>query len=50
MAASEEYRRQVALLIRTIPLVAEETCFALKGGTAFNLSSVTCRASPWTST
>jgi len=37
MAASEEYRRQVALLIRTIPLVAEETCFALKGGTAINL-------------
>jgi predicted nucleotidyltransferase component of viral defense system len=37
MAASEEYRRQVALLIRTIPLVAAETCFALKGGTAINL-------------
>jgi predicted nucleotidyltransferase component of viral defense system len=37
MAASEEYRRQVALLLRTIPLVAAETCFALKGGTAINL-------------
>ena len=35
MAASE-YRRQVALLVRTIPLVAEETRFALKGGTAIN--------------
>jgi predicted nucleotidyltransferase component of viral defense system len=37
MAASEEYRRQAALLVRTIPLVAEETSFALKGGTAINL-------------
>jgi hypothetical protein len=35
--AREEYRRQAALLIRTIPLVAEETSFALKGGTAINL-------------
>jgi predicted nucleotidyltransferase component of viral defense system len=37
MAFSELYRRQVALLIRTLPLVAEEKCFALKGGTAINL-------------
>jgi predicted nucleotidyltransferase component of viral defense system len=37
MAFSEIYRRQVALLIRTLPLVAEEKCFALKGGTAINL-------------
>jgi len=37
MPASEQYRRQVALLVRTIPLVAAETCFALKGGTAINL-------------
>jgi hypothetical protein len=37
MAASKEYRRQAALLVRTIPLVAEETRFALKGGTAINL-------------
>ena len=37
MAASEKYRRQAALLVRTIPLVAAETCFALKGGTAINL-------------
>jgi predicted nucleotidyltransferase component of viral defense system len=37
MAATEEYRRQAALLVRVIPLVAEETCFALKGGTAINL-------------
>ncbi len=31
------YRRQVALLVRVLPLVAAETCFALKGGTAINL-------------
>jgi predicted nucleotidyltransferase component of viral defense system len=37
MAVSEEYRRQVALLVRAIPLVAEEEPFALKGGTAINL-------------
>jgi len=37
MAASEQFRRQAALLIRTIPFVAEESCFALKGGTAINL-------------
>jgi predicted nucleotidyltransferase component of viral defense system len=37
MAVSEVYRRQVALLLRALPLVATETCFALKGGTAINL-------------
>lgn len=37
MAISEQYRRQAALLIRTLPFVAEEACFALKGGTAINL-------------
>jgi Nucleotidyl transferase AbiEii toxin, Type IV TA system len=37
MPASEQYLRQVALLVRSIPLVATETCFALKGGTAINL-------------
>jgi predicted nucleotidyltransferase component of viral defense system len=37
MAFSERYRRQVALLIRTIPLVGAEASFALKGGTAINL-------------
>ncbi len=31
------YRQQVTLLIRTLPFVAEEKCFALKGGTAINL-------------
>jgi predicted nucleotidyltransferase component of viral defense system len=37
MPFSESYRKQVALLIRAVPIVAEETCFALKGGTAINL-------------
>jgi hypothetical protein len=37
MAFRETYRRQVALLMRILPLIAEETCFALKGGTAINL-------------
>src|SRR5712692_7134933 len=37
MAFAKLYRRQVALLIRVLPLVAEEKCFALKGGTAINL-------------
>lgn len=37
MPISETYRRQVALLVRILPLVAEEQVFALKGGTAINL-------------
>ncbi|OYU36411.1 nucleotidyl transferase AbiEii/AbiGii toxin family protein [Novosphingobium sp. PASSN1] len=37
MAFLDIYRQQVALLIRTIPFVAKETAFALKGGTAINL-------------
>lgn len=37
MAFSDIYRRQVELLIRALPRVAEEACFALKGGTAINL-------------
>lgn len=37
MAFAEAYRRQVALLIGVLPQVAEERCFALKGGTAINL-------------
>lgn len=31
------YYKQVQLLVQLLPLVAEETCFALKGGTAINL-------------
>ena len=37
MAFDGRYRKQVELLIRTLPYVAEEKCFALKGGTAINL-------------
>lgn len=37
MPFADIYRRQVALLIRLLPIVAEEKCFALKGGTAINL-------------
>jgi predicted nucleotidyltransferase component of viral defense system len=36
MPVSEVYQRQVSLLIRILPLVAAEECFALKGGTAIN--------------
>jgi len=31
------YYKQVQLLLRVIPIVAQEKCFALKGGTAINL-------------
>jgi predicted nucleotidyltransferase component of viral defense system len=37
MAINENFRRQVELLLRTVPSIAKETCFALKGGTAINL-------------
>jgi predicted nucleotidyltransferase component of viral defense system len=37
MAFLDTYRQQVELLIRTIPFVAKEEAFALKGGTAINL-------------
>lgn len=37
MPFSEIYHQQVQLLVRTLPLVAQEECFALKGGTAINL-------------
>lgn len=37
MAISDQYRRQVSLLVQVLPFVANETCFALKGGTAINL-------------
>jgi predicted nucleotidyltransferase component of viral defense system len=37
MAFREIYRSQVVLLMRILPLIAEERCFALKGGTAINL-------------
>lgn len=37
MPIADGYRKQVELLIRTVPFVAAETEFALKGGTAINL-------------
>jgi len=37
MAISDQYRRQVSLLVQILPFVADEKCFALKGGTAINL-------------
>ena len=37
MAFREVYRKQVELLIKVLPFIADEDCFALKGGTAINL-------------
>lgn len=37
MDKTSPYYRQVALLVRALPYVANENCFALKGGTAINL-------------
>jgi predicted nucleotidyltransferase component of viral defense system len=34
---SEVFQARVSLLVRVLPYVATETCFALKGGTAINL-------------
>ena len=37
MDRTSPYYKQVQLLVQLLPLVAEEDCFALKGGTAINL-------------
>jgi predicted nucleotidyltransferase component of viral defense system len=37
MAFNDAYLRQVTLLLRTVPFIAREDSFALKGGTAINL-------------
>lgn len=37
MSFDTKFREQVALLVSVLPFVAEEGCFALKGGTAINL-------------
>jgi predicted nucleotidyltransferase component of viral defense system len=37
MPLAENFRRQVDLLLRCVPFIARETCYALKGGTAINL-------------
>lgn len=42
MPFKDQYRKQVALLIRTLPFVAAEKCFAFKGGTAISTSARSC--------
>lgn len=37
MDKASPYYRQVALLVRALPYVANEPCFTLKGGTAIKL-------------
>lgn len=37
MIDNTPYRKQVSLILRVLPIVATESCFALKGGTAINL-------------
>lgn len=37
MSFAEKYTKQVSLLVNALPIVANETCFALKGGSAINL-------------
>ncbi len=37
MDRNSSYYKQVQLLVQLLPLIAEEECFALKGGTAINL-------------
>lgn len=37
MAFTDIYHKQVELLVRTIPTVTNEKCFALKGGTAIRV-------------
>jgi len=37
MAFAEYYKKQVDLLLSALPIVAKESCFALKGGSAINL-------------
>jgi predicted nucleotidyltransferase component of viral defense system len=37
VAFQDIYKKQVQLLVRSLPYVAEEDCFALKGGTAINM-------------
>ena len=37
MPLEDSYRRQVELLVKALPSMAQEPCFAIKGGTAINL-------------
>ena len=46
----DRYVAQVRLLLGMLQDIANETVFALKGGTAINLFYRTCRGCPSTST
>jgi hypothetical protein len=35
--ARDQYVSQLELLVQTLPMIADEPAFALKGGTAINL-------------
>jgi hypothetical protein len=48
--AAEAYTAQVRLLVQVLPFVAQEACFALKGGTAINLFYRDLPRLRWTST
>ncbi len=37
MDSSNPFYKQVSLLVQLLPVVGQQTCFALKGGTAINL-------------
>lgn len=37
MDTDSDYFKQAQLLVRVLPAIAKEECFALKGGTAINL-------------
>lgn len=43
MLVSEAYRRQVTLLVRVLPFVAEEACLRSKAGLRSICSSATCQ-------
>lgn len=44
------YSEQVRLLVQSLPTIARELAFALKGGTGINLSTAICRGYPSIST
>ena len=41
MPFSDQYHRQVSLLVRILPYVAQEECFALKGLSLIHISEPT---------
>ena len=47
---NQEYKERVRLLLRIIPIISTEECFAVHGGTAINLFVQICRDIRWTST